>query len=116
MGIGNPVLMLIFVGGQAFDDRGRVNVAEEAREVSRQYGDRAYRAWVSGLVVTPTAQESFEVGHSEGWGAGYDIGKRDGIAEGIRQAREAAASVHPIDSALSGSDAAVYAIDALTRD
>lgn len=41
--------------------------------------------------------------------AGWDAG----VAEGIRQAREAAANVDPVESALQGSDAAVQAIDAL---
>lgn len=36
-----------------------------------------------------------------------------GVAEGIQRAREAAANVDPVESALSGSDAAVAAIDAM---
>ena len=44
----------------------------------------------------------------------FCAGFNAGVAEGIRQAREAAANVDPIESALNGSDAAVWAIDALT--
>lgn len=39
-----------------------------------------------------------------------------GVREGIRRAREAAANVDRIESALSGADAAVWAIDALEAE